>query len=178
MNLEFDPSITAREMRRPAQEEATAIWKAQGVELLWSDCDVDADLHLDVRVLRNRVGRNGWHPEVGRATIDYSGNATEPINIWFDSLASMLEKWLGRHPMLRDREFGRALGRVMAHELGHVLLGPPGYHDAVGLMRPMFLADELLLPYRQSFELADSSASRLRSQIAHFATGRTHRTAQ
>jgi hypothetical protein len=133
--LKFDQSIPSRSLRKPAQDEASAIWKEQGVELVWSDDpDVSADLHLEVTVLSGHVTGDRWHAEVGRATVTCPAlNSAEPIRIWFEPL---------------------------------VLLGPPGYHDQVGLMRPTFMADELVRPLRLHFELAGASVARLRRQLA------------
>ena len=65
-----------------------------------------------------------------------------------------------------DRVLGLAIGRVLAHELGHVLLGSPGYHDAEGLMRAKFQRDDLARPERSRFRLAPFSVERLRSRLS------------
>jgi len=68
--------------------------------------------------------------------------------------------------VLYDRELGRALGRVMAHEIGHVLLGMPTYHDNQGLMRARLPIHELARFDRGGFRLTDASARRLQDRIA------------
>jgi hypothetical protein len=66
-------------------------------------------------------------------------------------------------------------GRVLAHELGHVLLGSPGYHDPAGLMKARFMADDLVRLERSRFRLADSSIVRLRDRIATLSEGESSR---
>jgi hypothetical protein len=63
-----------------------------------------------------------------------------------------------------DHDLGRGLGRVLAHEIGHVLLGAP-YHDEVGLMRAVFRPDELGELDRAPFRLTCSGVARLRGRI-------------
>ena len=60
--------------------------------------------------------------------------------------------------------WARALGRVLAHEIGHVLLSAP-YHDEAGLMRAVFRPDELAGPDRAPFRLTCGGIGRLRSRV-------------
>jgi hypothetical protein len=66
--------------------------------------------------------------------------------------------------VVTDRELARALGRVLAHEIGHVLLGARN-HDQTGLMRVSFLPDELAAADRAPFRLTCLDVGRLRSRI-------------
>jgi hypothetical protein len=66
-------------------------------------------------------------------------------------------------PGLRDQFLARALGRVIAHELGHILLQSVE-HD-VGLMRPVQDGRELLSPDRATFWLSAPDLARLRANI-------------
>jgi hypothetical protein len=66
---------------------------------------------------------------------------------------------------LHEHAVALALGRVLAHELGHVLLGSPAYHDQDGLMRATFLSNDLARPERSRFRLTDRSVARLRARI-------------
>ena len=49
-------------------------------------------------------------------------------------------------------DVGRALGRVLAHELGHYLLSLRE-HSPAGLMQPLFRTNQLIARNRRSFEL-------------------------
>jgi hypothetical protein len=66
-------------------------------------------------------------------------------------------------PGLRDQFLARALGRVIAHELGHILLQSVE-HD-VGLMRPVQAGRDLLSPDRATFWLSAPDLARLRANI-------------
>jgi hypothetical protein len=61
---------------------------------------------------------------------------------------------------LRERIVGRAIGRVMAHEIGHYALQSP-QHTRSGLMQPVRSADDLVSPSRDGFRLAPGDVSRL-----------------
>jgi hypothetical protein len=166
INLEFDRSIASDLIKEIVKNEAAAIWSAYGVELVWSGSDAAAALSLDAIVTRQRPGLKPTraHPVLGRAAIDASGAVNGPIHVWFDTIDSLLQRRETSNPALRDREFGRAVGRVLAHELGHVLLGT--LHDPDGLMRASFFGDDLARLDRSRFQLTDGSAGRLRAHIA------------
>ena len=72
-------------------------------------------------------------------------------------------------PGLRDQFLARALGRVIAHELGHILLQSVE-HD-VGLMRPVQAGPDLLSPDRATFWLSAPDRARLRANIHAAAVG-------
>src|SRR4029453_1899411 len=61
-------------------------------------------------------------------------------------------------------DVGLALGRVLAHELGHVLLATRS-HQARGLMRPTFSGEELLTGVRERYGLSEPEVVRLRREI-------------
>jgi hypothetical protein len=165
VNVEFDRSIASNVIRDIVKDEASAIWSVYGVELLWADSDVGAALRLDAVITRQQAGPvvAHSHPVLGHATIDDSGVVRGPIHIWFDTIDSLLRRRESSNPALYDREFARALGRVLAHELGHVLLGT--CHDPDGLMRASFFGDDLARLDRRRFQLMDGSAGRLRAHI-------------
>ena len=70
-------------------------------------------------------------------------------------------------PPMRDRLVGQALGRVVAHELGHVLLALP-VHDRSGLMRPVFVASDLV-GSRDQFRLSPTNRRRLDKRLSRLA---------
>ena len=140
VRLTADRSTTTAVMMLRAKSEAQAIWNAYGVALRWSD-DQSADdmLHLDVIVSRGGRTHDSPHPELGHTTLD---------------------------PALRDRQRAMAVGRVLAHEVGHVLLGTPSYHDSECLMRSSFGAVDLTGFDRRRLRLSARSVNRLRARVA------------
>ena len=54
--------------------------------------------------------------------------------------------------VIREQAVGRAIGRVIAHEIGHVLLRSRR-HAAHGLMRAVQRPDELIDPARTRYQL-------------------------
>ena len=164
VNLESDRSVTPTTIS-VAKSETAALWNAHGVEVLWSDGG--AARHLNV-IVAPRPGDAASEPSLlvlGHTAVDGSGRLQGPIHISFDRIESLFRFRPSSHPLLLDWELGRALGRVLAHEIGHVLLGPPTYHDREGLMRPNFFVDELRRPDRRPFQLTGDSAGRLQSHI-------------
>jgi hypothetical protein len=171
INLEFDAAIRSKTIKTIARNEATAIWSAYGVELQWSESDCGAALDLDVIVGRHEPGvvLDGSPSVLGTTTVDRSGVVRAPIHISIDTIEYLLLHRTGELPVLRDQELGRALGRVLAHELGHVLLGVPTYHESSGLMRARLPVQELARYDRKGLRLTDASVRRLRDYMAHAA---------
>ncbi len=64
----------------------------------------------------------------------------------------------------------RATGRVVAHELGHVLLRAPG-HDRTGLMREAFSRDDLHDARPRRLRLPTGAGARLRAPDGTLAAG-------
>jgi hypothetical protein len=167
VKVEYDRSIAPNVLKAVFKEEATAIWKVYGVELLWSDSRVGVAQRLDVIVGRNQTDAAlVQSPSVlGHTTIDRSWVVRGSIGISFDAVSALLDERQGADPALHEVELARALGRVLAHEIGHVLLGPPSYHDSSGLMRATYVVDDLARLDRHRFRLTDASARRLRARI-------------
>jgi hypothetical protein len=168
LKLGFDPSITSKMVKDVVREEAAAIWKPYGVDLVWSaEADDSAPLHYDVAIVRQggAAGHRVSEPVLGRTVLNPQGVVRGPIRIFLDSVDALLDELHGGNPWLHDPELARALGRVLAHELGHVLLGPPRYHDAEGLMRTKFTSEDLGRVDRTRFKLAARSVERLQSEM-------------
>ena len=148
-------------------KEAARIWQPYGVDIIWAENGVEPSLRLHASVERDTdltvVAGSG--PVLGRATVDPSGETPGPIDISFDTIDRMLQDQTD-NPGVHELQLGRALGRVLAHELGHILLGSPAYHDPDGLMRATFTGGELAYidPYR--YRLADRSVRRLQARLA------------
>ena len=76
---------------------------------------------------------------------------------------------IGR-PSVGPRDLGRALGRVLAHEIGHVLLGLPS-HQPHGLMRRAFHPLDMVNPLRASYDLSPLERARLRHRSERILAG-------
>jgi len=171
VNVEFDPSISATSITTIAKDEAAAIWSTYDVDLQWTGREAPAALSLDVIVTRSIHRQHRSHPVLGETNIYRDSAVRSPIVISFDAVEAMIESHPTPHG-LHDFFVARALGRVLAHELGHVLLGRPGYHDPDGLMRASFIRDDLTTPNRARFRLSDFSRDRLRTRLASWSDRR------
>jgi hypothetical protein len=69
-------------------------------------------------------------------------------------------------PAHYDLMVGRALGRALAHEIGHFLLRSRG-HKVAGLMRATYVAADLVGPERHGFVLSADEVTRLASVTAN-----------
>ena len=168
VRLEFDRSITSGMIKKTAMDEAAAIWKVYGVDLLWADCDVRPGLSLDAIVERDH-DRSLDHRAalvLGWTTVGAT-QPSQPIRMSFDALNSLIER-SERSGWLQERDLATALGRVLAHEIGHILLGAPAYHDRVGLMRTTIAAADLARCPRSCFRLTDQSVTRLHARMASY----------
>jgi len=77
-----------------------------------------------------------------------------------DTLIRLLAPaWHGQPPLQRDQLFGRAMGRLLAHELLHYLTHTEG-HDTDGIGKPSFSAKEVLAEH---FDFAEASLERFRN---------------
>ncbi len=171
VQLRLVDAPASRMVQRELLQEAAAIWRPYDVELTAADaspCDGKSIVCLTVRSAP-AADIKGRSPDtvLGRAFIGFDdGFGGEPILVAPDAVARLLAS---REPSRTypgtpgyDRELGRALGRVLAHEIGHVLLRER-LHDADGLMRAHFLVDELAGIDRAPFRLNAESVRRLRA---------------
>lgn len=102
--------------------------------------------------------------------IDFvDGTPDSVVTVFFDELmrsiadARVLQTRLDRWPpSMRERVLGRALGRVIAHEIGHYLMASR-HHSSFGLMRAVQRPDDLFGAGRVAFVLLPSDIQRLAS---------------
>lgn len=73
-----------------------------------------------------------------------------------------------RNPVLRDTLYGRALGRILAHEIYHILADVT-QHTTTGVAKSQFTADDLLTP---QFAFEDSALQRMSPSPVLVATAR------
>ena len=175
VRLRVDPSLRSRRITDRLKRETEAVWRPYGVRLEWNDdgggpespgSGVSLDASLE-REFERRL-RTKWPAVLGRVTVMPDASNLRSIRISFNATENVLARRTTGRPLMAgivvDAELGRALGRVLAHEIGHVLLGAP-YHDTAGLMRDSFRPEELGEPDRGPFRLTCSSVDRLRGRL-------------
>ena len=99
----------------------------------------------------------------------YTALGSRQIVLWTDQTARAARgKWdSARPPRLGSRDMGRALGRVLAHELGHLVLGLTR-HDSSGLMRASFRQGDLTGKRSESLGIAEEDVDKLRGRLARY----------
>jgi hypothetical protein len=171
IHLQIDRSIAPKLRLADLQDEAEQIWRPYGVRITWPDSRCQAETFPLTVAL-------GWQMErpavpdgpmvLGRAFVEPNHPPMRPIRVSFQATEQMLalrpHAWTSIPGRVYERELARALGRVLAHEIGHVLLAFRA-HEPTGLMREIFTPDQLARPDRSPFALTANSMGRLRSRI-------------
>jgi hypothetical protein len=183
VHLQVDRSIRSRVIPADLKNETEALWMPYGVHLEWTDSPASgaapSGLFLEVILERRIIDEPGlpkWATVLGLASVKRNAPSARPIRVSLDATENVLAlRRISRTSsgwIVNDHDLGRALGRVLAHEIGHLLLSAP-FHDDVGLMRAMFRPDELAQPDRAPFRLTCSGVARLRGRIG-LMTGTEH----
>jgi len=117
-----------------AETDAAYVFRAMDVEIRWLSCAEmnveDARMRTDF-IVRVRAGGNLTTP--GLASLDLMGRAflnSEGAGFIADIYYARIQELTRQFPMASS---DRVLGYTMAHELGHLLIGPG--HRANGIMR-------------------------------------------
>jgi len=145
-----------------AVAETAAIWKPYGVLVTRVDAAHPAAIGDQViAVVLNCAPAppGAWQAPLG--AVDFDGDTpARTMTVYLDRLVRMIEsaplfalpaeQWPRR---VHETLVGRALGRVIAHEIGHVLLRSKG-HTRRGLMRAVQRVDELTDPGRGRYRLS------------------------
>lgn len=170
----FSPAVA-----RIAVAEAAGIWLPYGVTIdLAGPCGwasdqstvlnlVAADGDRPARHESRAFGAGRWQRPLGAITFAPDGTPAPTITVFVGDLLDLVSRShvLGadqaRWPRkLFDLVFGRVLGRVLAHEVGHFLLRTR-QHTAVGLMRSLQRADDLVEVSRRTFTLSPAETARV-----------------
>jgi hypothetical protein len=170
VDVVFDGPPMTRRVDAVAMEEVSRIWAACGVDVRAADPAESARVgavRLDV-VLAERGSPHLAHEALG--SIRFVNGVPEPrIALYLDVLSRFVsDASIDGHPYrewplaLRDATLGRALGRVLAHEIGHFLLASQN-HRAKGLMRSEQILPDLVSPDWRRFALSAEDAALLQS---------------
>ena len=166
--------------------EADAIWRPSGITLLWQAAArivtaaeqrelgpfVPNSLHVVIGENRG-TGKNGRVP-LGWIVFDDVTVPEQEIYVSFANARQMMEEArsvvgiIEQMPIMqRETLLARAMGRALAHELGHYLLASK-VHTERGLMKATMTAAELFMPDSGALRLEPaqrrSVAARLRGE--------------
>jgi len=175
----LSPSLVTRIL-----DEATAIWRAAGFTLLWQHGAASVVPYARVTetgpyvpttlrvVIGNQAGvsREESTP-LGWITFDGSGSPEPEIYLSHANARSLLVRSTPHGgvermpPVEQETLLGRALGRALAHELGHYLLASKA-HTPGGLMGARRTTTELFWNDRARFALAGDQRAAVAQRLA------------
>jgi hypothetical protein len=154
------------------EREVGAIFRGIGVEIDWTDrasipqaatgdptCQVmRGTARFDVRLLSSSVS-NCLHlnpGEFGRAVLANTGEFATLADVYADGLKALV---IGR-----EWAYGHILGQVVAHELGHLLLGP-GAHSTGGIMEPGWRQKDIDKALQRRMRFTQGQSEQIRAQV-------------
>jgi len=128
-----------------ASQEASRIFRQAGVDTIWTLChssnagtsnppnclSPSDPTHLSLRIVP-------WSSQIGDSTFGVAFLSEEGVGAYSDVFYPLAEKL---HSDC-DASLSRVLGHVMAHEIGHLLLGLHS-HSALGIMQPHWKGEAL-----------------------------------
>jgi hypothetical protein len=172
-----------------ALREVDEIWRPAGFAFVWQQAPAFADASAPAAVgppvptLRvivdyetgQRVGSDAATP-LGWIVFDRPGEPAREIHVSYTNTARLLEASAvavgpveSMPPLQRETYLSRALGRALAHELGHYLLASAG-HTRRGLMQTDRSATELFSPTRTRYEIDRAQQQIVASRLMRIVT--------
>jgi hypothetical protein len=166
------PAAPIEHMKR----ELSALMREAGFRVEWRSLDSEQrdstdGPYLAVLELNGTCGIGPWAPNVA-AEVRTSSLASTSVSdghvLPFSKVncavvtRSVMPALLREAGAQRDFLYGRAMARVVAHELYHVLLKTPD-HAHTGIARNCFTAEDLLT---ERFEFEGATLARLRTESA------------
>ena len=154
-----------------ALNEATAIWGAAAITIDWRLADAGslASEAATVQVVFEESGGSVSGPTLplGWVNFDASGTPESIVHVSPRNVLQLLDAtaaYRDRPTSYRELLEARALGRALAHELGHQLMASK-LHSRSGLMKAHRVVDDLFSPSRAGFMLSDDDRQRAASAL-------------
>lgn len=149
-------------------QEADAVWRPAGVSLVWQEGRTRGTLHVVIGHERgnahDRMLPLGW--------IRFDDN--EPLRdiyVSYENAFDLLTQSFGAHSGLermprleRETLLGRAMGRALAHELGHYLAASK-VHTTAGLMQATHTAYEFFAIERVRFGISPAERDQIVARL-------------
>jgi len=155
-----------------AETSAAAVLKTAGVDIVWRECvvkgraprandgcaDVLGSNEVIVRVLTTPAAIRG-RELLGYSYVDGAAGRGVLSAVFADRVLRMAAQ------VDHSDERGRLMGRAIAHEIGHLLLGSTT-HSSGGLMRARWLLREVEQNLVRDWRFSDAEASSMRVNAA------------
>ena len=130
---------------KAAEDEAARIFRNAGFEVAWLDCSSATSkgernaicsepfsaTRFAVRVVSHTPP--GYEKTLLGVSFPFSNGGTL-MTVFYNRVNELANKHIATHAQI--------LGHAMAHEMGHLLLGPT-FHDGLGIMREPWTAEDL-----------------------------------
>ena len=152
------------------REEATRIWLRQGIALTWkrpapNGCVTTVPIVFDAEQLKSIA--NGKHRDALAVTVFSGRSRVVYVSVAraFQMLAEIREATTLPAEGERDLRGGLLIGRIVAHELGHVLLTTLA-HSTSGLMRPVFGLRDVVASDDRMTALSEIETTRLAARFS------------
>jgi hypothetical protein len=149
------------EDQRLALDVAREVFSTASVDVAWTMCEPGMCLTPSAEALKLRLVRS---PDRGDATSGVLGQALIDSRTRTGVLATIFIDRTGRLAHDLGIDHRTLLGRAIAHELAHLLLGTPTH--GAGLMRETWSHGELQGTRRSDWHLDPLDASAIRDRLA------------
>jgi hypothetical protein len=158
---------------RTARRTAGAILGRAGVAVDWVECGPGADVSTSSDVCTQPLRGNELvlrivpaGPVAGDRRVNTLGFALVDVENGGGSMASVYVDRVGSMAESAGIDPAELLGRAMAHEIGHLLLGT-NEHSPRGLMRASWSSDDLRRSYSTAWLFDGREGDVMRSAIAY-----------
>lgn len=164
--------VSAETLAR-AEREATRIYSRTGIAMEWLDCPLTADqatqyaacqLPVSAARLTLRILSRTMADRIGLSKVTF-GSALLPEDSGFGTVAQVCAHCCEELAKGNESMYAAVLGHVMAHELGHLLLGT-GSHGATGLMHVPWDKKELKSIAQGSLLFTSWEGEKMRRQVS------------
>jgi hypothetical protein len=156
----YDASGVAPDVLERAHLVVDQTMNAVGIRPVWRPCHADlcADPPKLDQVIVRIVKANDRGPRdlLGTSMVDVEGQAGTLATVYIDRVESLASE--------AHVDSGRLLGRAIAHEIAHLLLGT-ARHSHGGLMRANWLGGELQRDWPIDWVLSAPEGSRMRWRL-------------
>jgi hypothetical protein len=166
-----DSANAPEEIVVAAEQDAGRIFRQAGVDLEWVNCEAQARNLWQSQCLDRRMGpalvvriiphaRTLANDIFGVSFLDH--DAGTYADLFFEPIVQL-------HEQNRDISLAPIVGDVLAHELGHLLLGSNA-HSRDGIMQPHWTREQLRRAAMGQMRFNKEQSARMRTRIASWQT--------